>query len=147
MQADPEHPLDAGPIHPARRTCIPCPAAAAHVSALFVHVGARDVWLDLVAIDGIARTRMVDRVQEGEELGSFISVTKYRKRDDRPERSMGVLTAVLTNAGRIGLDIPWVERRSVERGAKEPDNLVAAIDESGVDRCHRRRGTRPIACA
>src|SRR5580658_8702079 len=57
-----EYPLEARPIHPSGGACVPRPSAASRVRRRRVNVGARDVRLNLVAMDAGARVRMIDGV-------------------------------------------------------------------------------------
>src|SRR3954470_24049806 len=57
-QPEPEHPLDAGAVHPGRRTGVPGPAAAPDVRALAIDVGRGHIGLDLVAVHAGACARM-----------------------------------------------------------------------------------------
>src|SRR6185437_6022876 len=55
----------------------------------------------------------------------------------RPQGAMGVLAAILANAGRIALDVAGIERRLVEGWREEQRQSVAPADELLIDRVHR----------
>ena len=135
--AEAEDPLDARPVHPAGRSRVPGPAAAADVRRLRVDVAPRDVRLDLVAVQTRRGSRVVDRVQEREELARAIAVTERRERDDGPDRAVRVLPAVLADSRRVPLDVAGVERRLVEGRGEEEDEPVAAPHEVLVHGRHR----------
>ena len=85
----PEDPLEPGAVHPARRAGVPGPAAAPDVRRLGVDVGGDDVGLDLVAVDARARARVVDRVQDREELAGLVAVARARRRPSPPRPRRG----------------------------------------------------------
>ena len=57
---------------------------------------------------------------------------------------MGVLAAVLADAGRIALDVAGIERRLVERRREQQRQPVAAMHQQPVERGHRLDGARRI---
>ena len=56
---------------------------------------------------------------------------------------MGVLAAVLANAGRIAFDVARIERGLVEWRREQQGQTVVPPDQHSLDRAHRYR--RPIA--
>ncbi len=66
---------------------------------LRVDVGADDVGLDFVAMDLGAVVGVVDRVQHRQQLVRLVAVALHRECQHRPDRAMGVLSAVLADAG------------------------------------------------
>src|SRR5260370_40246400 len=62
-QTKSEYPLETRPIHPSGGTRVPGPSAAPYVRRYRVNVGAGDVRLDLIAVNGGARVGMIDGVQ------------------------------------------------------------------------------------
>ena len=135
-QAEAEDPLDAGAVHPARRPRVPRPAAAPHVRRHGVDVGGGDVGLDLVAMDARARAGVVDRVQDAEQLARLVAVAERREGQHRPDRRVRVLSAVLTDARQVSLDVAGIEGRLVERRGEEQDEPVAALNEVLLDGGH-----------
>src|SRR5262249_59315979 len=67
-QAEPENPLDADAIHPARRPGVPGPPATTDVGRRRVDVSGGDLRLHPVTIDSRARAGLGDRSQDGEQL-------------------------------------------------------------------------------
>ena len=61
---------------------------------------------------------------------------KQRKRQRRPHGGVGVLTAVLAQARRVGLDVAGVVRGVIERRREQFHEAVAAADQLGIDRRH-----------
>ena len=51
---------------------------------------------------------------------------------------MGILAAVLSNAGRISLDVAGIALRPVERRGEQQCQAVIAADQLALDRRHRR---------
>ena len=63
----------------------------------------------------------MDRVQQRKQLTGPISVAEHRKRDHRPDGGVRVLSTVLSNAGRVALDVSGVERCPIEGWREEQD--------------------------
>src|SRR5207244_13439613 len=74
------------PAGPPRRSSDLGPAAASRVRRLGVDVTRDDVRLDAIAVESRARARVVDRVQQREELAGAIAVAERREGHDRPDR-------------------------------------------------------------
>ena len=66
-----------------------------------------------------------------------IAVAEHGEGQSDPHGGMRVLTAVLTQSRRIGLDVAGVVRRAVERRGEELHQALAAAHELRVDRGHR----------
>ncbi len=135
-QPEAQDPLEARAVHPAGRAGVPGPSPASHVRALGVDVGGGDVGLDLVAVESRARGRVVDRVQEREELARLVAFVQLGEGDDRPDRAVRVLSAVLAHSGQIPLDVTGIEGRPVEGGREEEHQPVAAAHEVFLDGRH-----------
>ena len=80
---------------------------------------------------------MVDRVQDGEQLACFVAVAQGRESEDRPDRPVRVLAAVLPDARQITLDVARIHVGMVERWREEQHEPVAAPDEVLLDSGHR----------
>src|SRR6185312_13292798 len=111
-------------VQPGGRTGVPGPAAAAGQITHRVHVGAGDVGLNLVACHRVRVVAVADRVEEPEQLARAVAVAQRGPGEDRPDRAVRVLPAVLAHAGRIALDVAGILRTAlVERRreqAREP---------------------------
>src|SRR3546814_9359355 len=70
-----------------------------------------------------------DRIDPIEQRHGAVAIALARNCDGKPGCGMGVLAAIFTNAGRIGLDVARFARCSVEGGVKEPANVVVIPDE------------------
>src|ERR1700678_1696609 len=84
-----------------------------------------------------AGARVIDWIDDGEQLCGPIAVSQQRKRQDRPHGRMRGLTAVLAEAGRISFDIAGVVWGVVEGRREQLHQAVAAADQLRVDRRHR----------
>ena len=96
------------------------PAPAPDAIGVRGDVGRHHVGLDLVALGLGARPRVVDGIEHVEELDGFVAASEPGEGHDHPERGVGVLTAVLADAGRVGRRCsrgPGGERRRGGRGA------------------------------
>src|SRR6185295_12036777 len=62
----------------------------------------------------------------------------------RPRGSVGILPAILANAGRISLDVAWIMLRPVERRGEQQCQAVIAADQLALDRRHRPSGALGI---
>ena len=102
-QAKPEDGFHSRAIHPAGRSGVPGPTAAARVRPLRVDVAGHHVRLDLVPVEARARARVVDRIQDREELAGLVSVAQGREGDDRPNGGVRVLSAVLAHSRDVSL--------------------------------------------
>src|SRR5690606_29738948 len=68
--------------------------------------------------------------------------------EDRPDRPMRVLAAVLAYAGWIALDIAGILLAVlVERGREQPGYLVVVVDQQTIHRVHRLRRVFAITVA
>ena len=63
-----------------------------------------------------------------------------RQRDDRPERGMRVLAAVLADARQVSLDVAGIVRHAIERRREQQHDLRVAPHEVRADRFHRALG-------
>ncbi len=91
--------------------------------------------------------RVVDRVEQREQLGGLVAVAQRGEGEHAPDRGVGVLAAVLAHAGQVALDVAGIERRVVERRREEQDQPVAAAHQELVDRRHGARRARRVGGA
>src|SRR3546814_14312109 len=75
-----------------------------------VDIGCDDVRLDLVAFDVLARARVVDRVEQCEQLAGLLAIAQRRKRKDCPHGGMAILPAIFAQARWIAPDVAGIER-------------------------------------
>ena len=106
--------LDDQAVHPASGTCVPAPAAPADMRRHGVDVGGHDVGLDLIHIRIRQIRRVTDRIEQREQFPRPLGFAHFRERHDGPDRPVGVLAAVLPNAGRVAFDVAGFERGFVE---------------------------------
>ena len=104
-----EDPLDPGLVHPTAGARVPGPPTAAGVRRLGVDVGRHDVRLDLVAVEAGGGARVIDRVEDREQLAGLVPVAEAGECEHRPDRSVRVLAAVLAHAGHVALDVARVD--------------------------------------
>ena len=105
-----------------------------------IHICRNHVWLGLVLIEPLRRPHVVDRVDHVEEFHRFVSESHLRKRDDRPQRGVRVLSTVFAKTRRIAFDIPRVMWSPVERRRQEQHHLRVASHEMGTHGFYRSRG-------
>ncbi len=103
--------------------------------------------LDLIALDLLGRARMVDGIDQREQLRGLVSRAELRKGEDRPHGGMAVLPAILAQARRIALDVAGIERRLVEGRREQERQAVVATDEMLFQGSHRHRGAHGIGRA
>ncbi len=102
--------LDARPIHPPRRPCIPTPSTATPVHGIVEDVAGKHIRFGLVTRDVSRIPGVVERVEHVEHLGRFIAASQTRQCHHDPRRCVCVLTAVLAHAWWVPFDIAWVLR-------------------------------------
>src|SRR5688572_31080770 len=112
-----------------------------------VDVGGDDVGLDLVALDVSARGGVVDGVQEGEESRGLVALAEGGEGDYGPGGGVGVLAAVLADAGRVALDVARIEPGEVEGRGEEKREAVIGADEVRLHRGHGALGARRVGGA
>ena len=101
-----------------------------------IDIGGNDVGFNLVD-GGLGRcSTVIDRVDHGEKLPGAPVVALAGKGHGRPDRRMGVLSAVFPDAGNVAFDIAGIQFRLVEWRIEELDQAVLAADEVLVDRFH-----------
>ena len=110
-----------------------------------VDVGRNNVRLAAVPLDAVRCPRVVDGIDQVEQLHRRIAPPKARERDDDPQRSVRVLSAILTYARRIPLDVARIVRHVVERRRQEQDKTRVAADEMRQGSIHRVFGTPYLA--
>src|SRR5882672_6585353 len=136
-----EHPLQARAVQPARRPGVPRPSPSTHVRRLGIDVRGHDVRLQLVRVDVRLPASAADRVQKIEEVCGLVSFADFGERDQRPDRGVGVLSAVFPDARRVSFYIPGVEGCPVEGRREEQQEPGLAPDEMTFD------GPHGLACA
>src|SRR4051812_41550609 len=144
-QTEPQDPLEAGPIHPPRCPGVPCPPAPADMWWFGINISGDDVGLDLVPVNASASARMVDGVQDCEELTGLVPVAECGERENGPDRGMGILTPVFADAGKVSFDVARVQVSAVEWRGEEEDEAVIATHEMLLDRCHGTRAARRLS--
>src|SRR5882724_4248559 len=131
-----EDALQARAVHPARGARVPRPTAAPGVGRVSVDVSGGDVRLGFVALDVRGAPRVVDGVQQVEQLHRLVPVAEPGHRHDRPHRGVRVLAAVLPHPGRVSLDVTGVLRRLVEGGSEHQHDPGCAPHKVGADGVH-----------
>src|SRR6185503_2833053 len=74
--AEAEDALEAGAIHPARRSGVPTPAPASGMRRLRVDIAGHDVWLRLVPGHVGSGPAVVDRVEHVKELRRLVAAAQ-----------------------------------------------------------------------
>src|SRR5665213_37569 len=139
--------LNAGALHPSRRTGVPCPSAAPDMRLRRVDIRRDNVGLDLIAMRIRRGACVIDRIEKRKQTGCLVALAQFRQSHDRPKRRMGVLAAILTNARRIPLDVTRIERRLVERRPEQQRDAIPDTDQFSLNCHHRSRGTFGIGRA
>ncbi len=138
---DSEHALDAEPPGPGRRTRVPGPAAAPDMRRDAGHVRGQNVGLDPVVLRRLAIGRMGDRIEQSQHAVGAIRLTELDEGPAEPGGRVGVLSAVLAYAGRVGLDVARITQRLVEGRPEQPDDSILLANEHLLG--GRERLTRP----
>ena len=107
---------------------------------LGVDVAGDHVGLDPVAIEPSSRARVVDGVQQREQLAGTIAVAERGERHDRPDGRVRVLTAVLADARRIALHVARIPRGADEGRGEQQDDRLLPVHQIFFDRVHGARG-------
>src|SRR5690606_7747006 len=110
-EPQPQDVLDRQPPGPAGRARLPAPAAAAGVRRAAGDVAGHRIGFDPVALRFGPRACVGDRTEPVEHALGHVAVAEHGEGDARPGGGVGVLAAVLADAGRIGLDVAGVARR------------------------------------
>jgi hypothetical protein len=114
--AEAENRLQARAVEPARGSGVPGPSPPSYMRRAGVDVCGYGVRLALVAMKVRPAARVVDGAQKVEELDRPASVAEHGEGDDRPDRGVGVLSAVLPDAGDVSLDVSGVQRIGTPKG-------------------------------
>ena len=101
-----ENPLEARVVQPARRHGVPCPSSPSHVGRLGIDVRGDGVRLHFAFVDVRLTVRTADGVQEVEQIDRFVSFAHLGESDDRRDRGVGVLPAVLPDSRRVSFIYP-----------------------------------------
>ena len=80
-------------------------------------------------------------VEQTEQLARPITVAERGEGDDAPDGGVGVLAAVLTDAGKVALDVPGIDVPIVERRSEEKNQTVSGMHQVLPHRVHRPPGT------
>src|SRR6185312_15704344 len=124
-QAEAENRLQRGAIKPGGRAGVPGPAAAADVRRHRIDVRADHVRFHLVARDRLGAVAVMDRVEQVEQRAGAVAVAEAGPGEDRPDRAMRVLPAVLAHARWIALDVAGILLAVlVERRREQARQLV-----------------------
>ncbi len=126
--------LQCHPVHPARGTRIPRPAAAADVPRGGVDIRRNHVRLDLVERSPLRRGSVVQRVEHLEQLEGAPPIAVQRRGEYRPERGVRVLRSVLAHAGHVSLDVARVVRRVIEGRREKHDEARVLANEMLLER-------------
>ncbi len=132
--------LDDQPVHPAGRSGVPRPAAAARVRLDAIDVGGHDIRLDSV-LGSLRRRRAVrDGVDQPEQLPRPLAVPPRGRGHDGPNGAMRVLASVFPHAGYVAFDVARIQIRFVERRIEQQDQTVVPADQPAIDAGHRGFG-------
>ena len=91
--------LEARAIHPAGRSRVPGPPAPTRVGGVRVDVRRHHVRLHLVSRHVRGRARVIDGVQQVEQLDRLVAAAELGNRHHHPRGGVRVLAAVLAHAG------------------------------------------------
>ena len=132
--------LDAGALHPGRRSGVPGPAAAPHVSWRGVDIRSHDIGLDLVAVQVGAGARVIDRIEQGKQGRRLVAFAQAGQGHHRPHGGVGVLSAIFAQARRVTFDVSRIEGCAIERWCKQQGQPLVRQYEFALNRRHGRRG-------
>ena len=141
--------LEGHPVQPGGRAGVPGPAAPADVRRPPVDVGRDDVRLDLVAVDRLGAVGVADRVEQVEQLArASAAAAEPGEGLHHPGRRVGVLAAVLADAGDVALDVARARGRPASNGGVKsrisPSSRRTRCSSTAV---HRLRGPLGIGGA
>src|SRR5436305_5109601 len=145
LDAKPEERFENYAVHPSRRSRVPRPSAAPDMRGLRIDIGASHIWLDLVSMNFARAVAVMNRIQHRQQLPSSIAVTLHCKRLCCPQGGMGVLPAILTDPGRISLDVAGILDRIVKGRRKQQRQPRVALHETLVHRRHTAVRTRSLS--
>ena len=137
--------FDDQPVQPARRSGVPGPAAAARVRRNRVDIRGDDIRLGLVGGDRFLGLRMVERVDQRQQLPGTAAVAQRGERHRRPHGGVRVLAAVLAHAGDIALDVARIHtptRRTAGRATGPGRDRDAPGARSTASIAFRERSRR-----
>ena len=92
----------------------------------------------------LSRRGMVDRVDEVPKFHGAVAATLQRRRQRNPSGGVGVLAAVLADAGHVSFDVARLKGAFVERRVEQLDQFVADTHQSFLNRVHRRLSPRRV---
>ncbi len=105
-----------------------------------IHIRGDDIRLGFVTRDIFWLLRVQYRIYEPEQFPRTRGVASHGKGHNGPNRRMGVLAAIFTDAGDVALDVAGFERRFIEgwigqlnESGFAPDEPVGYCIESGAN--------------
>src|SRR5205823_7962559 len=101
MPPQDENRLNGYAVEPRCRAGVPRPAAASGVRRGTVDVTRQHIGFDFVAFDFLGRVRVPQRVEQVEQFPRASAVAEQRRGLDDPGGGVGILPAVLADAGHV----------------------------------------------
>ena len=98
--------FDGGLVHPTRRPRVPRPAASSEVHRMRIDIRRDRIRLATIPLDVFSSPHVVNRIDHMKQFHRFVAQPQACERDDRPERGVRVLAAVLPHAWNVALDVP-----------------------------------------
>ena len=141
-----QYELEPGPVHPARRAGVPCPAAASDMRGHRIDIGCHHIGLDDIAADIGGGFRVIDRIEQAKQRFRVIAFAELGHRHHRPQHAMGILAAIFADAGRIALDIARLPLGLVEGRLEQQRQLVIRQYQLARHAGHGLARARRIAC-
>ena len=129
LEPKPQQILEQEPIHPAGGSGVPGPAAPAFMPLGGVDVRRDHVGLDLVRRCPFGRVGMPDGIEHREQPPRLFGIAQPGHGHDGPDRGMGVLPAILSNAGDIAPNVAGVQLRAVEWRIEQADRRRIRVDQ------------------
>ena len=139
--------LKAETVHPGGRTSVPGPPAAAYKGRLAVDIRANHVRLDAVRSGFFLGIGLKNGIEQIEERPGLLAIAQGGKSPGSPGGGMGVLAAVLANAGKVALDVARVAQGFIERRGEEQQQAVLRAHEAIDDRLHGAAAALPVTGA
>src|SRR5579863_1059082 len=122
--AYPEERFESRAVQPAGRAGVPGPAAAGRRGRHRIDIGGHGIGLELVTRHLSGAAAVTHGAEAVEQFLGAVTVAQARERHERPDATVGVLAAVLTDAGRIGAHVAWVGLGAHERRGEEQQLLL-----------------------
>jgi hypothetical protein len=105
-----------------------------------INVAGEDVRLQPVALDGRRTVRVPNWIDQIEDLQGAIAFAQEGPGLCDPQRGVGILAAVLADAGDVTFDVTGLQIAAVEGRREVQDELLIPPHQLLVDRRHRRLG-------